>query len=122
MRPVRASLCPAFNGTIRSLCNDESKLLPIQYGTRGGSLGRGAGKGKESVQAMSSIYSDIILDYYRYPRKKGQITGPRIKAKDSNPLCGDVGEMQMQVDGDNRVTEIKFDANGCAISQASAIL
>jgi len=26
----------------------------------------------------------------------------------------------MQVDGDNRVTEIKFDGHGCAISQASA--
>src|SRR5207245_10524016 len=69
---------------------------------------------------MSSIYSDIILDYYRYPRNKGQITSPRIKAKDSNPLCGDVVEIQMQVDGDNRVTEIKFDGNGCSISQASA--
>jgi len=69
---------------------------------------------------MSSIYSDIILDYYRYPRNKGQITSPRIKAKDSNPLCGDVVEIQMQVDGDNRVTEIKFDGHGCAISQASA--
>ena len=69
---------------------------------------------------MSSIYSDIILDYYRYPKNKGQITNPRIKAKDSNPLCGDVVEIQMQLDGDNRVSEIKFDGHGCAISQASA--
>ncbi len=69
---------------------------------------------------MSSIYSDIILDYYRYPRNKGQITNPRIKAKDSNPLCGDVVEIQMQLDGNNKVSEIKFDGHGCAISQASA--
>ena len=69
---------------------------------------------------MSSIYSDIILDYYRYPRNKGQITGPRIKAKDSNPLCGDVIEIQMQLDGNEKVSEIKFDGHGCAISQASA--
>jgi len=69
---------------------------------------------------MSSIYSDIILDYYRYPRNKGQITSPRIKAKDSNPLCGDVIEIQMQLDGNDKVSEIKFDGHGCAISQASA--
>lgn len=69
---------------------------------------------------MSSIYSDIILDYYRYPRNKGQITSPRIKAKDSNPLCGDVIEIQMQLDGNDKVSDIKFDGHGCAISQASA--
>src|SRR3989441_10516826 len=69
---------------------------------------------------MSSVFYDIILYYYRYPKNKGQNRSPRIQAKDSNPLCGDVSEIQMQVDGDNRVTEIKFDGHGCAISQASA--
>lgn len=69
---------------------------------------------------MSSVYSDIILDYYRYPRNKGQLVKPEIKAKDSNPLCGDVVEIQLQVDKDNRVNDVKFDGHGCAISQASA--
>ena len=69
---------------------------------------------------MSSIYSDIILDYYRFPRNKGQIPNPGIKAKDSNPLCGDVIEIQMQLDGKDLVSDVKFDGHGCAISQASA--
>ncbi len=69
---------------------------------------------------MSSIYSEIILDYYRHPRNKGQLENPQIHAKDSNPLCGDVVEIQMVLNGDDTVKDIRFNGQGCAISQASA--
>ena len=41
-------------------------------------------------------------------------------AKDSNPLCGDVIEMQLELDKSNLVKDVKFNGQGCAISQASA--
>ncbi len=69
---------------------------------------------------MSSIYSEIILDYYRHPRNKGQLENPQIHAKDSNPLCGDVVEIQMVLDGGDTVKDVRFNGQGCAISQASA--
>lgn len=69
---------------------------------------------------MSSIYSEIILDYYRYPRNKGTLVHPQIQARDSNPLCGDVVEMQLELDEKNSVKDVKFNGQGCAISQASA--
>ena len=69
---------------------------------------------------MSSVYSEIILDYYRYPRNKGQLPKPQIKARDSNPLCGDVIEIQLELDSDSHVKDIRFNGQGCAISQASA--
>jgi nitrogen fixation protein NifU and related proteins len=69
---------------------------------------------------MSSIYSEIILDYYRYPRNKGTLSHPQIHARDSNPLCGDVVEMQLELDEKNVVKDVKFNGQGCAISQASA--
>ena len=69
---------------------------------------------------MSSVYSEIILDYYRYPRNKGQLSSPQIKAKDSNPLCGDVVEIQLELDGNSHVKDVKYNGQGCAISQASA--
>ncbi len=69
---------------------------------------------------MSSIYSEIILDYYRHPRNKGTLAHAQIQAKDSNPLCGDVIEMQLEVDDKNTVKDVKFNGQGCAISQASA--
>ncbi len=69
---------------------------------------------------MSSIYTEIILDYYRHPRNKGQLENPQISAKDSNPLCGDVIEIQMALDGNDTVKDVKYNGQGCAISQASA--
>ncbi len=69
---------------------------------------------------MSSIYSEIILDYYRHPKNKGQLQNPQIRAKDTNPLCGDVVEIQLELDGGDNVKDIKFNGQGCAISQASA--
>ena len=69
---------------------------------------------------MSSVYSEIILDYYRHPRNKGTLAHPHIKAKDSNPLCGDIIEMQLELDGNSSVKDVKFNGQGCAISQASA--
>lgn len=69
---------------------------------------------------MSSVYSEIILDYYRHPRNKGTLDHPQISAKDSNPLCGDIIEMQLELDKNNSVKEVRFSGQGCAISQASA--
>jgi nitrogen fixation NifU-like protein len=67
----------------------------------------------------SDIYKDIILDYYRNPRNFGDLQNPDVRAKDSNPLCGDVIEMQLKIN-DGKVDEIRFKGKGCAISQASA--
>jgi nitrogen fixation protein NifU and related proteins len=68
---------------------------------------------------MSSIYSEIILDYYRHPRNKGSLPSHQIHARDSNPLCGDIIEIQMQLDN-GHVKDVKYNGQGCAISQASA--
>ena len=69
---------------------------------------------------MSSVYSEIILDYYRHPRNKGTLSNAQIKAKDSNPLCGDIIEMMLELDDHNSVKDVRFNGQGCAISQASA--
>lgn len=65
------------------------------------------------------MYKEIILDYYRNPRNRGTIDSPDSKARDSNPLCGDVVEMQLKF-SEGKVSDIKFSGDGCAISQASA--
>jgi nitrogen fixation NifU-like protein len=66
----------------------------------------------------SDIYKDIILDYYRNPRNFGDLPNPDVRAKDSNPLCGDIIEIQLKIK-DNRVEDVRFKGKGCAISQAS---
>jgi len=67
----------------------------------------------------SEIYKDIILDYYRNPRNFGDLPEPDVRAKDSNPVCGDIIEMQLKIK-DGKVDDIRFKGKGCAISQASA--
>ncbi|MBI2184715.1 MAG: SUF system NifU family Fe-S cluster assembly protein [Thaumarchaeota archaeon] len=66
------------------------------------------------------IYREIILDHYKNPRNFGELENPDIKAKDSNPLCGDVIEIQMKVDAKGIVKDVRFNGQGCAISRASA--
>jgi len=67
----------------------------------------------------SDIYKDIILDYYRHPRNFGDLPDPDVRAKDSNPLCGDVIEMQLKIT-EGTIDDVRFKGRGCAISQASA--
>lgn len=65
------------------------------------------------------MYKEIILDYYKNPRNRGSLESPQSIARDSNPLCGDVVEMQLKF-LNGKVSEIRFNGDGCAISQASA--
>ena len=65
------------------------------------------------------IYREIILDHYRNPRNKGKLPDADISTQDSNPLCGDEIDIHMKIFGD-KITDVKFEGRGCAISQASA--
>jgi nitrogen fixation protein NifU and related proteins len=68
---------------------------------------------------MDDLYRQYIIDHYRDPRNHGHLEHPDLEAGDTNPLCGDRIELDLQVEGD-RVTAVRFDGRGCAISQASA--
>lgn len=68
---------------------------------------------------VEEMYGDVILEYYRNPANKGRLDNPDISARDSNPICGDVVEINIKLN-DNHINEIKFDGKGCVISQASA--
>lgn len=68
---------------------------------------------------MDDIYREYILDHYRDPRNHGHLENPTIAAADTNPLCGDRIEIDLNIT-DGRVSEVRFSGRGCAISQASA--
>ncbi len=68
-----------------------------------------------------SIYGDIILDHYHYPRNKKKLDKPTKTVHVDNPLCGDSLDMEIKVSG-GKITEIGFSGEGCAISLASASL
>ena len=71
---------------------------------------------------MSMDYREYILEHYRNPRNYGKLEQPDVHAEDSNPLCGDQLAMDLQIAGEQekRVTAVRFQGRGCAISQAAA--
>ena len=68
---------------------------------------------------MYDLYREYILDHYKNPRNYGEIPDPDISHEEYNPLCGDRLVIQLKLDQD-RVVDVKFHGEGCAISQASA--
>jgi nitrogen fixation protein NifU and related proteins len=68
---------------------------------------------------LEELYQEIILDHYRRPRNKGQVSPADISAHDSNPLCGDEIDVTAKLVGD-KIVDLKFDGKGCSICTASA--
>ena len=68
-----------------------------------------------------NIYTEIILDLYKNPVNKGNLENPTHQNSRNNPLCGDEIKIQLIIN-DNKITDAKFQGQGCAISQASASL
>ena len=65
------------------------------------------------------IYKENILDHYRYPRNFGKELSCTYSHSELNPLCGDELELFVNID-DGKISSVKFNGRGCAISLASA--
>jgi nitrogen fixation NifU-like protein len=70
---------------------------------------------------LKELYRDVILDHNRSPRNFGRLAPADAEADGHNPLCGDRLHLTLRMQGD-KVTELRFDGQGCAISTASASL
>ncbi|NUO18657.1 SUF system NifU family Fe-S cluster assembly protein [bacterium] len=68
---------------------------------------------------MTDLYSDILLDHYKLPRNKGKLAEETHSMEGKNPLCGDELILHLKL-VDDRIADISFEGNGCAISMASA--
>jgi len=64
------------------------------------------------------MYTENILDLYKNPRNKGHLENPTNQNSRNNPLCGDEVTIQIIIN-DNKITDVKFSGQGCAISMAS---
>ncbi|MGQ9699747.1 MAG: Fe-S cluster assembly sulfur transfer protein SufU [Candidatus Bipolaricaulaceae bacterium] len=68
-----------------------------------------------------SPYEEVILDHWKNPRNKGRLPKPDLVGVEVNPLCGDAVRLELKV-SEGKVEEVRFDGQGCAISQAAASL
>jgi nitrogen fixation NifU-like protein len=69
---------------------------------------------------MDDLYREQILEHYKQPHHWGELEDPDLEYEDVNPLCGDELKVQLKVNGDDRIEDVRFSGHGCAISQAAA--
>ena len=70
---------------------------------------------------LNDLYRDVILDHNRRPRNFGPLEAADASADGVNPLCGDRLTLRLKL-ADDKIEEIRFEGEGCAISTASASL
>jgi nitrogen fixation NifU-like protein len=67
------------------------------------------------------MFNDAVLDHFQHPRNAGELPGADAKVEVSNPVCGDVLQLAVRIDGE-RITEARFLCRGCTTSIACASL
>lgn len=67
---------------------------------------------------LRELYQEVILDHGKNPRNHRFPEPYNHEGRGYNPLCGDKITLRLQLDGD-RITDVGFIGQGCAISQAS---
>ena len=72
-----------------------------------------------AVLDLEELYQEIVLEHNRRPRNFRKMDDPTCTSHGFNPFCGDTITLYMTLD-DDTVTDVSFEAAGCAISKASA--
>jgi len=66
-----------------------------------------------------SLYGEKIADHAKNPRNQGALDHPDAAHEGTNPLCGDRLRMQLRL-ADGRIAQVRFHAEACMVSIASA--
>jgi nitrogen fixation NifU-like protein len=69
---------------------------------------------------LKDLYQELSLDHGKNPRNLGKFENFNKDAKGHNPLCGDKVHVYLKMDENKKISDIKFEGHGCAISMASA--
>ncbi|NLF65663.1 MAG: iron-sulfur cluster assembly scaffold protein [Chloroflexi bacterium] len=70
----------------------------------------------------SELYREQIIDLYENPLNYGELDPHDFSYEEDNPLCGDVVRIDVRLDERQRIADVRWRGEGCAISQASASL
>ncbi len=70
----------------------------------------------------SLLYRQELLDHAQNPRNYGEVKRPHFQAEDANIFCGDRIRMTGRLDQSGKISDVRFEGEGCVISQAAASL
>lgn len=68
------------------------------------------------------MYREQLIDLYQHPLNYGTLEPASFSYEEDNPLCGDVVHIDVRLDDNGRVADVRWHGDGCAVSQASASL
>ncbi|MGB2711203.1 MAG: iron-sulfur cluster assembly scaffold protein [Conexibacter sp.] len=75
----------------------------------------------EAASIEEPVYTKLVIDHYRRPRNRGRLASADAAAEARSPICGDELRVTLALAA-GRVTDVRFDGDGCALSQALASL
>jgi nitrogen fixation NifU-like protein len=64
------------------------------------------------------LYQEIILEEFKHPHHQGIIENADLVLTGGNASCGDQVKIYLKIQ-DEQIIDLKWEGNGCAISQAS---
>jgi len=70
------------------------------------------------MMQLDNLYQEVILDHYKHPENKGLSEEKDAQVHHVNLSCGDEITLNLTV-RENRICDLSWDGNGCAISMAS---
>jgi nitrogen fixation protein NifU and related proteins len=68
--------------------------------------------------SMDSMYQQIILDHYKHPIHRGELTPFDAEVHHVNPTCGDEVTLRVRI-ADGEIVDLGWTGEGCSISQAA---
>ncbi|WP_314208564.1 Fe-S cluster assembly sulfur transfer protein SufU [Vagococcus salmoninarum] len=72
-----------------------------------------------ALSRLDNLYRQVILDHSSHPHHHGILDEATTEIEMNNPTCGDVIQLQMKLNADNLIEDIRFAGSGCSISTAS---
>jgi len=76
-----------------------------------------------SLDNLRGLYQQVILDRYKKPHHRGTTNPIHRQQRGHNPSCGDTIDLTLEMDPkQERIVDVKFEGDGCAIALASTDL
>ena len=72
-----------------------------------------------ALSKLDSLYMAVVADHSKHPHHQGQIEDVD-QIQLNNPTCGDVIQLSVKFDENDKIEDIAFVNSGCTISTASA--
>ncbi len=65
-------------------------------------------------------YTEVLMDHFMNPRNVGTLEDPDGHSEVGSPQCGDAMNLDIEIDENDRISDIRFRTFGCAGAIASA--